>query len=442
MIAPEKLSKYITFDFGSQGPCSHWFGYYNYSPISADGTKLLSHEVTFDGRDILPEDVADVGWFDLPSGKWHKIATTRAINWQQGSMLQWLGPDYNSRVIFNDVEGEHFCSRIVNVRTGEWRTIPFPVYGVSPDGKFSITLQFERCAWCRAYHYESIRNQAWNVDLPTEDGIFRVDLESGAVTRIISITDIVNLLSPSERKEATGKHWIEHIMLNPDGRRFAFYHRYSVAGGAFYTRAYTADVTGQDIWRMDLPPRSGGSHLGWINGSDFIIYTYSRTALGGTYICARREQKRTLFAILLGLARRVARILIPQKARTRMLSHCDYLHIVDQDKMVERYDFETLSKYGDGHPSFTKDGEWMLTDTYEQPDSCRCLLMVNIRAKRVFELGRFFSPFNSCGYRSDLHPRLSHDEKYVIIDSAHSGKHQIAVYQIDWNGLKAEVTHD
>ena len=175
----ERISEYISPSFASKGPKSHWFGYYNYSPMSADGTKLLAQEVDFDGRDILPEDTADIGWYDLKDGSWHKVTITHAINWQQGAMLQWLGPDFNSRIIFNDVDGEHFCSRIYNIETGEMKTIPFPVYGVSPDGKFSITLQFERCAWCRAYHYESIRNPKWNVPVAEEDGIFRVDLETG-----------------------------------------------------------------------------------------------------------------------------------------------------------------------------------------------------------------------------------------------------------------------
>lgn len=429
------LSEYIKVSLETMGPRSHWFGYYNYSPINADGTKLLAQEVDFDGRDILPEDTADIGWYDLKDGSWHKVATTHAINWQQGAMLQWLGPDFNSRIIFNDVDGEHFCSRIYNIETGEMKTIPFPVYGVSPDGKFSITLQFERCAWCRAYHYESIRNPKWNVPVAEEDGIFRVDLETGAVRRIISIRDIVSRLKPDE-SDGTESHWVEHIMLNPVGDRFAFYHRYG-HGYEFNTIAYTANVDGSGMARIPCEPRTWFSHLGWRNGNEFAIYTYKNSKIQKGYIKARQAKKFNIKSMVIACLRQMSHLLLPAKVRAGMLTNSYYVLTDVKDRaIVSDTRNNPLSQYGDGHPSFTKDGRYMLTDSYADKEGYRNLLLFDCESKKHLVLGRFYSPFNCCGYRADLHPRFSRDEKSVIIDSAHVGQHQIHVFTLNWDKIR------
>ena len=438
-MTAERISQYILPVFASQGPKSHWFGYYNYSPISADGTKLLSQEVDFDGRDILPEDTADVGWYDLKDGSWHKVATTRAINWQQGAMLQWLGPDFNTRVVFNDVEGEHFCSRIYNIETGEMKTIPFPVYGVSPDGKFSITLQFERCAWCRAYHYESIRDPKWNVNVPEEDGVFHVNLETGEVKRIIAIGDIVALLKPGE-SDGTESHWLEHIMLNPSGTRFAFYHRYG-HGYEFDTIAYTANVDGSSLERIPCEARTWFSHLGWRTDDEFVVYTYKRARIQKRYLSVRRSNRKTMLSLMISLLRKVARLVLSQDTRSKMLCSNYYVFTKDRACILSTTQRDPISVYNDGHPSFTKDGHYMLTDSYADKEDYRNLLLYDCNNRKHIVFGRFHSPFNCCGYRADLHPRFSRDEKSVIIDSAHSGRHQIYVYDLLWDRIK-EALHD
>lgn len=434
-VEKQWLSDFLTLRFQTEEPNSHWFGYYNYSPISKDGQKLLSHEVVFDGRDISPDDTADIGWFELESGAWHKVATTRAINWQQGAMLQWLGPDYSTRFIYNDVDGNHFCSRIYDVTTGEMRTIPFPIYGVSPDGKFSITLQFERCAWCRAYHYESIHNEEWNVAVPERDGIFRIDLETGSVSRIIGIAEVVAMLKPGEY-DGTESHWFEHIMLNPSGTRFAFYHRYG-HGYEFNTIAYTANVDGSNLRRIPCESRTSFSHLGWRSDDEFVVYTSKHARLQKGYIAARKSNKKSVKSWLISILRPVVRMVLSQKARTRMMVNAYYVFTKDCDRVLSDTRGTSIFKYGDGHPSFTKDGRYMLTDTYSDEKGFRNLLLYDVGRAKIYVLAKLYSPYNCCGYRSDLHPRFSHDERYVIVDSAHTGRHQLYVYNIDWGKIHA-----
>ena len=76
--------------------------------------------------------------------------------------------------------------------------------------------------------------------MPEEDGVFRVNLETGEIKRIITIREVMAKLRSGE-SGGTESHWLEHIMLNPSGTRFAFYHRYG-QGYEFNTIAYTANV--------------------------------------------------------------------------------------------------------------------------------------------------------------------------------------------------------
>jgi hypothetical protein len=78
----------------------------------------------------------------------------------------------------------------------------------------------------------------------------------------------------------------------------------------------------------------------------------------------------------------------------------------------------------------------MLTDSYADAKGYRNLLLFDCERRKHLVLGCFHSPFNCCGYRADLHPRFSRDEKTVVIDSAHSGRHQIYVFDIDWSKIK------
>ena len=65
--------------------------------------------------------------------------------------------------------------------------------------------------------------------------------------------------------------------------------------------------------------------------------------------------------------------------------------------------------------------------------------MYDVMSKKTIQLGQFFSTFNSCGWRADLHPRFSHDEKYIIIDSSTHGHHQMYVLKINWEKTKKSI---
>lgn len=134
----------------------------------------------------------EIGYYDIGTKKWNKIANTNSWNWQQGSMAQWLPTkDGSEKIIFNDSENNRILSRIFDINSGQETTINWPIYGITPSGKHSISLDFERSRWCRAYHYASVDNNELDGGIIDSDGIFEIDLVHNTRKLIIPINDVI-----------------------------------------------------------------------------------------------------------------------------------------------------------------------------------------------------------------------------------------------------------
>ena len=128
----------------TSGPRYHWFGYYDKLQFDPANRHVLGMEVDFEDRSPQPDDVIEIGMVDLADGdRWIELGETRAWCWQQGCMLQWR-PGSDNEVIWNDREGDRFVCHILDVETGEKRTLPMPVYTLSPDGRRAVTPDFRR----------------------------------------------------------------------------------------------------------------------------------------------------------------------------------------------------------------------------------------------------------------------------------------------------------
>ena len=99
-----------------------------------------------------------------------------------------------------------------------------------------------------------------------------------------------------------------------------------------------------------------------------------------------------------------------------------------------------LDKYGDGHPSFSPDRKWLITDSYPDTTRKRHLLLYNIEDKKLIEIGAFYDPFHFRNEkRCDLHPRWSPDGNLISIDSAYTGKRNTYIIDIR-NIIKKQAT--
>ena len=436
-----KLTKYSTLCFQSNNEFSHWVGYYTICPISADGKKMLVHRSRFDGRDISQNDSIEVGWIDLFSEKYdfHRVDSTVAFNWQQGANLQWVGDDC---LIYNIVSNDKYASRIYHIDTGDYKDIDSPIY--IADGPNLFSLDYERLYWCRAYHYCQIIVNEKNKKIVEKDGIYKTDLKKNKKELLVTIDSIIKIDPDDDFGEL--KHWLEHLVFNADKTKIAFFHRYELKDGTYKTRIFTMNTDGTEL--SIIPGWRDGyyTHLNWWNNNLIVCFTVRSGKLKSKIISQNKKEsqndrdqnnskgRRDIKRIIINVYRKFFVKFIPDRIRNKYFNHKRY--VVYDIKKGFINEFDNYNLYVDGHPSFTKDGQYMLTDTYADKHGFRNLMIYDIKKNKIYKIGSFYSPFNACPYRSDLHPRFSRDEKYVVVDSAHSGRHQVVVIKINWDKIR------
>lgn len=295
-------------------------------------------------------------------------------------MLQWL-PGTASTVIWNDRAGDRYVCRVLDVRTGEARTIPHAVYSVSPDGRSAVTADFRRIADVRpGYGYNGLSDPYANDPAPAESGIFRVDMVTGTSELIISLAEIAQ--TGQIPNPAPGiKHYFNHLLFSPDGSRFIALHRWQYPNGKRLTRLLTATPNGDDI-RIVIP-NGYASHFIWRDANH--ILSQSRNLLGnpnwGNFLFEDREGP-------------------PLKEVGR--------GVLD----------------GNGHLSYLPGNDWILNDTYPKgPERLQTPHLYHVPSGRRIDLGHFHLPRAYTGeWRVDTHPRISRDGRFVCIDSVKPGE--------------------
>ena len=406
---------------------SYFFGYYDKSPLNKSNTKLLAHRVSFDGRDVRDGDVAEVGYFDISTNQFHKIDETLAWNWQQGSQLQWMPPTFEDEIIYNSIQNEKFVSIHYNIRTNEKRVIPFPIYVIHPNGKEALAVNYERHYWCRpGYNYQNIKNTEWDMPIHQDDGIFRVDLETGDVKLIVSTQDIVNM-APIE-EILSSNNWLEHMMYNPIGDRFMFFHRWH-NDGIDHTRLFTANsLDGGELFMF--PDTRFYSHANWKSEKELTIWTKEPTKnneISKAESVAIRVRKNSLVQNIVEPAYRVMKPLLPRKMVEQITPQSKLVNYFDKTHDYSVVGDGILS--GNGHITWSKDKNIILNDTYQDEKGYRNLMFFDVKNNQKKNIGQFFSQYNDCGYRVDLHPRFNHSEEFIVIDTAHFEKRKVLLIE-------------
>lgn len=188
----------------SPGGVHCFFGYYDVPAADPDG-RHLCHLVKFRDRFPTPADVAALGWLTLPhrngstpgEPRFEQFAKTRAWNFQQGAMLQWL-PARTDTCIYNIFENGRFGACLHNVRTNERLSLPLPVASVSRDGTRALCINMARLYDFRpGYGYEEAPDPGAAIAAPHDDGVFMLDLASGRTRLILSLAKAADFLEQS-----------------------------------------------------------------------------------------------------------------------------------------------------------------------------------------------------------------------------------------------------
>lgn len=348
------------------------FGYYNLSPEN------VNHQ-------IIGCDISSGSPYPICI-KEHQyvieIGKTESLNYQQGCMAQWdfTNFDYLYYNRFNKqsqyYEAVHYDARnnlIMDI-------FPMPFYSISRDGKYALSLNFERLAVMRPDYGYFCRK---NVILPDDDhdGIWKIDLSTKESILLITLKQLKELNPVPSMVGA--KHKVNHIDISPNGDRFMFLHRWVGPQGRFM-RLITANRDGRDIDILNGDIMT--SHSCWYNNDQIISFCYT-------------EKFKNSYVLF-------------------------------NDKSTFKELVSSRLPHFDGHPSVSPNGEWLITDCYPDLSRMSKIFLYNFKHDEIQVLGRFYQPLRYSGVnRIDLHPKWNLQGDKIYFESGHDGFRKL--YYID-----------
>lgn len=369
----------------------YFYGYYDKSPWDATDRYMLCIKVKQAYKSVAPKEPGIVGVIDTKKdNNFQQIGTTHSWNVQQSCMAQWMGPDFKTRIIYNDFRNGSYCSVIYNwAEKCEEKVLPLPVYDVARDGSFALSLDFSRLHRMRpGYGYSNLPETTKGELCPDKTCIWKMDIPSGAVTELFKYTDMA-AFEPDESMIGA-EHKVNHLMISPNGKRFMVLHRWFQKGRK-HTRLVTANIDKTEMY--NLSDDVFVSHCYWKNDSEILSFLRKKETGNHYYLMKDKTQQYQMFW--------------PRLAT-------------------------------DGHCSYSPDGKLVVTDSYPNRKRMAFVYLCSENQSQPVRIGKVFSPFkydNDC--RCDLHPRWNREGTKICIDSVHEGKRGLYVIPITKKDIPA-----
>ena len=233
----------------------YMFGYIGQSltiPWDINDRYILA--LQFDSHERLPtvEDVATVVRIDTATrdeeGNYiiSSLDTTRAWNTQQGTMFYWNPEAPATQFFFNDRDAESGkiftvlfdVDRMERIREYRYDDTPIANAGVCPQGGFFYAFNYGRMARLRPVTgYGGAYDWTMNEAYPSSDGLWKVDIRTGAKELLVSFADIGRMMvlenDADENAILAGSHlYINHALSNRQCSKVYFFGRGAYLGEA------------------------------------------------------------------------------------------------------------------------------------------------------------------------------------------------------------------
>jgi hypothetical protein len=291
----------------THGPKHHYFGYIGQSrtvPWNANGRYILALQTPFQDRLPGARDPADVCLIDTRADHAVRVVDqTRGWNPQQGTMFYWNPEHPETQFFFNDRDSK--TGKVFTVlydisadggrgkRLREYRFEDTPVGngGVAPNGGYFTAINYARMARLRPVTgYAEAWDWTTDVGAPADDGIFRVDVQSGAKTLIVSFAQLKEALRGTVEKLEARHFFINHTLHNRNNDLIYFFCRADFeqqVNGPRVNAVFTVRPDGSDLTRHETfigghpewewGPRIIGSH-----GDQQVIYDAAEKKIVGS----------------------------------------------------------------------------------------------------------------------------------------------------------------
>ena len=400
---------------------AYFFGYHDVTPWSPDDATVAMLRVNRSIKGMPSRnDQAEICLWHPLEGSPQPLARTTAWNWQIGARVQWL-PGPKPLLIWNTVREDGIpASSILDLDTSTRNDLDFTVFAVAPDGRSALSPHYGRLArhW-PAYGYTGVDAPGVDTEAPDDDGLWRIDLESGAVSLLVSVAQVANIAADPTR--VGGAHFLAHPSYSPTGDRFVFMHRWLTPDAALYSRMFVADAEGGDI-RLLIEEKV--SHFDWIDDNRLIVW--ARAGLSALAAVRRRGLlANPIVRPALNLARRLA-----PTTKQGLTNEGYFLLSIDDPNLGQAVGRGVLDR--DGHPMVSADGRWMLTDTYVDAAGGQTLILYDLTNNVRHDLARFDAATDFAGgdTKCDLHPRWNRSNTHVAVDTTKAGTRQLLLLDV------------
>lgn len=399
-----------------------FFGYFDKSPWPPDGSdRLLLHRAPFEHRMPLAGEPIEIGL--LEQGHYRALGTSTAWNFQQGAMLQWL-PGTADTIVYNDMGGTDPVARRLDTRTGDIATLARPIAALSPTGREALSLNFGRInALKPEYGYAGALDNTEHSACPDRDGLWRIDMETGGAELLLSTSAVARCAPETTMSDAI--HYLNHPLYSPDGGWFCFLHRWIDPAKTQRTRLLAARRDGSEL-RVLISGMA--SHMGWRNSHQLLAWAGERRLLAPAQQTLLR--RLPVGRMMGSLYRRLGK---PASLKAAMLGD-GYILFDTWNGRRTRIGSGALSS--DGHCSFRRDGDWLVTDTYPDRHGKAALIIASLAQDRAYRVHDFQFPTGlDDEIRCDLHPRWHPTQPLICVDYMAGGKRHMG--QVDVSAIIA-----
>jgi hypothetical protein len=301
----------------TQGPKHHYFGYIGQSrtvPWNANGRYALALETPFQDRLPGAMDPAGVCLLDARNGYAIRVVDhSRGWNPQQGTMFYWNPEHPETQFFFNDRDTK--TGKVFTVlfdisadggkgrRIREYRFDDTPVGngGVAQNGGYFTAINYARMARLRPVTgYAEATDWTTDVAAPADDGIFRVDVKTGAKTLIVSFAKLKEAIRAFTPRIDERHLFINHTLHNRNNDRIYFYCRADFEGPGpdrvnvpFTVRPDGTELTRHETFIGGHPEWEWGPRIIGSNDSKQVIYDTAQKkiveSLGGKEVFPNPE---------------------------------------------------------------------------------------------------------------------------------------------------------
>lgn len=250
-----------------------FFGYYDRTPLSPSGRYLLLLCTNAESW-LKSSEQADIHMYDLFEGRFYKVATTRAWNFQQGSQQQWID---EHTIVYNDIRDNCPKSIILNVKGRRFNesVLNFHIGMFDPSKSRIAVMNYKPLnIYEKDYSYKGIEPNGENVGTFLDLSIYSIrhnqnDYQIKGEMHLELLRDLCPSLE--------GICYLQHIKFNQEGSCVIYVVRNVKPNGQKSSFLFSLQLSTGNIRCLinEFDWMKGCNHPVWGNNQEVLVNLYS-----------------------------------------------------------------------------------------------------------------------------------------------------------------------